>query len=52
MICARRSRQAGAAFVHGAAGERESGDAFARAVGRLFGKVSGDDGSLHKFIFC
>jgi len=39
MIFAQRSRQAGAAFVNGTAGDRESGDAFARAVRGLFGQV-------------
>lgn len=41
MIFARRSRQAGAAFVNGTAGNRESGDAFARTVRGLFGQVPG-----------
>jgi hypothetical protein len=50
MIFAQRSRQAGAAFVNGTAGDRESGDAFARAVRGLFGQVSGDDGGVHNFI--
>ncbi len=50
MIFAQRSRQAGAAFVNSTAGDRESGDAFARAVRGLFGQVSGDDGGVHNFI--
>src|ERR1017187_677507 len=49
MIFAQRSRQAGAAFVNSTAGDRESGDAFARAVRGLFGQVSGDDGGVHNF---
>ena len=39
MIFAERSRDAGAAFVNGAAGDGKSGDAFARAVRSLFGQV-------------
>jgi hypothetical protein len=44
------SRQVGAAFFHGTAGDRESGDAFARAVRGLFGQVPGDDGCGHNCI--
>jgi hypothetical protein len=51
MIFAQRSRQAGAAFVNGATGDRESGDAIARTVRGLFGQVSGDDGGIHIFNF-
>jgi hypothetical protein len=47
MIFAQRTRQAGAAFINGTAGDYKSGDAFARAVRSLFGQVSGDDGSVH-----
>ena len=46
MIFAGRSRQAGAAFVNGTAGDRKSGDAFARAVRGLFGQVPGNDGCV------
>ena len=50
IIFAERSRQAGAAFVNSPAGDRESGDAFARTVRGFFGQVSGDDGGVHNFI--
>ena len=44
-------RGVGAAFVDGAAGDRESGDAFARAVRSLFGQVPGNDGGVIIYYF-
>jgi len=51
VIFAERSRQAGAAFVNGPAGNRESGDAIARAVRGFFGQVSVNDECFHIFNF-
>ena len=50
MIFAERSRQAGAAFVNGPAGDRESGDAFTRTVRGLFGQIPGGNGGGHNFL--
>jgi hypothetical protein len=50
MIFAECTCEAGAAFVNSAAGYRESGDTFARAVRGLFGQVVGDNGCVHDFI--
>ena len=47
MIFAQRTRQAGAAFIDGTAGDHESGDAFARAARGLFGQVSGNYRGIH-----
>jgi hypothetical protein len=47
MIFAQRSRQAGAAFVNSAAGDGESGDAFARTMRRFLGQVSRNDWCGH-----
>jgi len=49
MIFAERPRNAGAAFVNGAAGDGETSGAFARAVRSLFGQVSVNDECIHNF---
>jgi hypothetical protein len=49
-VLAHRSRQAGSAFIDGTAGDRESGEAVARAERRLFGQVSGDYRSAHNSV--
>ena len=50
MIFAQCSCQAGAAFVHGTAGDGESGDTFTRAVRGLFSQISIDDAGIHNGI--
>ena len=49
MIFAQLARDAGAAFIRGALGDGESGDAFARAVRRLFGQIPVNDRCAHIF---
>ena len=50
IICAGRSRHAGATFIYSTAGDGESGDAFARTMRGLFGQVAVNDGSSHFLI--
>jgi hypothetical protein len=50
MIFAQRSVDAGAAFIGGAVGDGESGDAGARAVRGFFGEVSVKDDCVHMFV--
>jgi len=50
VIFAERTRQTGAAFVHGPARDGESADAFPRTVRRLLGQVPVNDGCVHVFV--
>ncbi len=51
MIFAQLASEAGAAFIGGAVGDGESGDAGARAVRGLLGQVTVNDGCVHNFYF-
>jgi hypothetical protein len=51
MVFAVRTGDTGAAFVNGALGDGEPGEAFTRAVRGLFGEVAGDNGGVHNFDF-
>lgn len=51
MILAQCSREAGATFINGASCDHESGEAFARAVRGLFGKVWGKERNNHNVRF-